>query len=153
MVGTWPILVLIGNGISVWLMCLETVATNSCLYIVHHIIPFLFAQEAFGCCSAISAQNGWALYYVRPKIHMFCHLAVMWVWVLHNTFKFPTCEIAEAPNDVRARTTLCRIHLESSKSGSWCSWFDVHNAHVHSVRYVCVCVFGECSVLRLCLLE
>ena len=78
-----------------------------------------------------------------------CHLAVVWVWYAIY-FQFSSmCEIAEATNGVCAWTTLCRICLESSKSGTWCSWFDVRNVHVHSVRYAC----GECSVLRLCLLE
>ena len=31
-------------------------------------------QEAYGCCSSMSAAKGWALYYLRPKIHMYCHI-------------------------------------------------------------------------------
>ena len=34
-------------------------------------------EEAYGCCSVLSANNGWALYYVRPKIHMFCHVLLL----------------------------------------------------------------------------
>ena len=82
---------------------------------VHQIIPFLSAQEAFGSCSAISAQNGWALYYVRPKIHMFCHLLPLGSRVSVGPlqyaiyFQFSSmCEIAEATNGVCAWTTLCR---------------------------------------------
>ena len=97
----------IGNG-NFGSCVLENRATINGLF-VHQIIPFLSAQEAFGSCSAISAQNGWALYYVRPKIHMFCHLLPLGSRVSVGPlqyaiyFQFSSmCEIAEATNGVCA---------------------------------------------------
>lgn len=40
-------------------------------------VLLLVRQEAYGCCSAMSAAKGWALYYIRPKIHMFCHIVFL----------------------------------------------------------------------------
>ena len=35
------------------------------------------SKEAYGCCSVLSSEIGWALFYVRPKVHMFCHLLLL----------------------------------------------------------------------------
>lgn len=37
----------------------------------------VISKEAYGCCSVLSSEIGWALFYVRPKIHMFCHLLLL----------------------------------------------------------------------------
>ena len=34
----------------------------------------LSAQEAYGACSQLAASKNWALWYLRPKIHMFQHV-------------------------------------------------------------------------------
>jgi hypothetical protein len=31
-------------------------------------------KEAYGACGQISAGQGWALWYLRPKVHMFEHV-------------------------------------------------------------------------------
>ena len=122
-------------------------------FFVHHIMLFLSAQEAFGCCSAISARNGWALYYVRPKIHMFCHLLPLGsrvsVGCTQFTFKFPPCvrllrlQMAYVLEQPSAECILNPASQALSIPGLMCA---MCMSHVHSARYVCVCVRGvQCS--------
>lgn len=48
----------------------------------------LYWQEAYGCCSAMSSALGWSLYYIRPKIHMFCHILLPSCTFFVSIFKF-----------------------------------------------------------------
>ena len=49
-------------------------------------VPASAVEEAFGACARLAADRRWALFYVRPKVHMMQHVVLLgqdcWIGVL-----------------------------------------------------------------------
>lgn len=46
----------------------------ACPVVSYHVAIYSKTKEAYGACGQISAGQGWALWYLRPKVHMFEHV-------------------------------------------------------------------------------
>ena len=91
--------------------------SRSCLP-VSYVCVLLFpgvAEEAYGASSQISSQKKWALWYLRPKIHMFQHL--LFLGCTPNGYMYPKYlssppELIKAPNEVPVGARS-GVHFES----------------------------------------
>ena len=91
--------------------------------------PSARIKEAYGGSARLSSMQKWALFYMRPKIHMMCHL-VMHVCKLLWTCATVHCQHVYGKKSqtkkrcaVRAGPGGC-MDIKSSKPGPYHAWFD-----------------------------